>query len=271
MAEFALKTDENELKAIWKTVFNDTEIFIDLYFKYYFAPNNTLIYRKQGKIVSMLFMIPYEFRFWGKTVQCYYLAGLATLPEFRRRGIMQYLLNFSNKIMKERNIPLAILIPANEKMYGFYQKFDFEQVFQSNDEIIPLENLIEQNNSLSESYAEFDKIYREKDFCIQKEFTDFQAIIEEWEYENRSPKTNVAGMAKLIAPHFLFNIFKQATGRFFKLNFEKNYEVILERKILTVNNRMLCRLIFGFRTSELSPEIAAIFPEHKPILNFMLE
>lgn len=271
MVEFASKNDENELKAVWKTVFEDTDFFIDLYFKYNFNPYNTLIFRKNDKIASMLFMRHYQFRFWGEIIPCCYLAGLATLPEFRQQNIMRQLIKFSDKVLKERNIPLAILIPANEKMYNFYQKFDYEQVFEDGQEEIPLENLIEQHNSIAESYGKFDKIYREKDFCIQKEFTDFQAIIEEWEHDQRPPKTNVAGMAKLIAPHFLFNIFKQKTGNFLKLHFEKNDKIILENNVLTINNRTLCRLLFGFRTSELSPEISAIFPEHKPILNLMLE
>ena len=271
MVEFASKNDENELKAIWKTVFKDTDFFIDLYFKYNFIPNNTLIFRIEGKIVSMLFMRSYEFHFWGKTVLCYYLSGLATLSKFRRQNIMNQLINVSTKIMRERNIPLAILIHANRRVFRFYQKFDFIQVFDKDQEQIPLERLIDSHNSLLESYAEFDSIYREKDFCIQKDFTDFQVIIKEWENEQRLIKTNVAGMAKIVAPHFLFNLYRQKTGNNFELNFEKEDRIILKDNVLTVSNRSLCRLLFGYHTSRLVPKIAALFPEHKPILNLMLE
>lgn len=271
MIEFAEKNNENELKAIWKTVFNDTDFFINLYFKYYFTPNNTLIFKIQDKIASMLFMHPYKFRFWDETIFCYYLSGLATLPEFRSQGIMNQLIDVSNKVMQERNIPLAILIPSDKNMYSFYSKSGYKQVFDKNEKKIPLKSLIDNNNSLVESYAVFDKIYREKDFCIQKKFADFQAIIADWEHDRRPPKTNIAGMAKLIAPHFLFDIFKQNTGNNFKLNLVQSDKIYLRNNVLTVNVKTLCRLLFGFRTSHFSSGINRIFPEHKPVLNLMLE
>ncbi|MDR2824700.1 MAG: GNAT family N-acetyltransferase [Prevotellaceae bacterium] len=271
MLEFATRQDENELKAIWKIVFKDTDFFTNLYFLHYFEPYNTLVFRDRNRIVAMLFMRPYDFRFCGTIVQCYYLSGLATLPEYRRKGIMYQLINFSYKVMKERKIPLAILIPVNQKMYAYYRKFNYEQVFESDNEIIPLESLVNSNRTLSDAYAEFDKIYREKNFCIQKEFIDFQAIIADWEYDARPPKTAVAGMVQLIAPHFLFNIFRQKTRNTLKLNFIKIDKIIIEENVLTTSNRMLCRLLFGYKINELSPDITAIFPENKPILNLMLE
>jgi len=271
MIQFALYKDKKELKTIWKSVFNDTDFFIDLYFKHNFNPANTLIFRDKGQIVSMLFMRPYEFRFWNETILCYYLSGLATLPEFRNQHIMCQLINASVTIMKERNIPLAVLIPANEKIYDFYKKFDFVQVFEKDNEQIPIERIIDNNSSLRESFVEFDSIFREKDFCIQKDFTDFQAIIAEWEYARRPKKNNIAGMAKLIAPHALFNIYKWKTGSEMTLNIDNNAEVSLKNNILTVCNTVLCRLLFGFHTATMPKEIAAAFPEHKPILNLMLE
>ncbi|GHT17793.1 hypothetical protein FACS189429_2680 [Bacteroidia bacterium] len=271
MLEFATKHDENELKSIWETVFQDTDFFIKLHFSHNFLPVNTLVFRNKGKIVATLFMHPYEFRFWGEPVQCYYLSGLATLPRYRRQGIMHQLINFAYKVMKERNIPLAILIPAKPDMYAYYRKFGYEQVFDSNTETIPLASIIDENKSLSESYTVFDSIYRQKDFCIQKDFSDFKAIVADWEYDQRPPKTNVAGMAQLITPHFLFNIYRQKTGKKFKLNFLKDDDIILKDNVLSVSNRMLCRLLFGFHITEFAPEMLENFPEHQPILNLMLE
>ncbi|MDR1653021.1 MAG: GNAT family N-acetyltransferase [Prevotellaceae bacterium] len=271
MLDFATKQDISQLKAIWKIVFKDTDFFVDLYFSHYFVPHNTLVFRVQGKIVAMLFMNPYDFRFCGDSMQCYYLSGLATLPMHRRQGIMCRMLTFSYRVMRARNIPLAILIPASKKMYPYYQKFNYEQVFEKHDEIIPLGNIVDGNPTLVSAYAEFNSIYREKDFCIQKEYADFQAIVSDWEYDRRPPKTDIAGMAQLIAPHFLFNLFKQRTGNVLSLNFSKNNDALFSDDVLTVNNRTLCRLLFGFRTSEFSPDIAAIFPERQPVLNLMLE
>jgi hypothetical protein len=271
MVEFASKNDENELKSMWKTVFEDTDFYINLYFKYNFQPDNTLIFRINSQIVSMLFMRSYEFRFWGEIIQCYYLSGLATLPAFRKQHIMNQLIGVSNQVMTERDIPLAILIPKNFNMFAFYAKLGYKKVFAKNYEKIPLKNLIDRHNSLLESYIEFNKIYREKDFCIQKDFTDFQAIIEEWEYEQRPPKTNLAAMAQIIAPLFLFNIYKQKTGNNVKLNLVKSNKIFLKNGVLTTSTKTLCSLLFGYQSSRTAPEIHRLFPRHKPILNLMLE
>ncbi|MCL2597575.1 MAG: GNAT family N-acetyltransferase [Paludibacter sp.] len=271
MVEFASKNDEDELKSIWKNVFHDTDFYIDLYFVNNFVPNNTLIFKNNKKIASMLFMRPYQFCYWGENILCYYLSGLATLPEFRNQKIMSQLLTASDTIMKKRNIPLAILIPAGDKMFNFYGKFDFVKVFEKDCSEIPLRKLIENHNYMLDSFAEFEKIYMKENFCIKKKFADFQAIIREWEYEQRPIKTNVAGMAKLIDPHLLFNIYLKKTGNNIKLNIENPQNAILQNGELTVNIKQLCILLFGVCTSQLSEEFAAAFPEHNPILNLMLE
>jgi predicted acetyltransferase len=272
MLTFAQKTDIDELKNLWKTIFEDTDFFVDLYFSEKFNPDNTLIFKEKEKIIAALYMDLYQFRFWGATINCCYLSGLGTLPEARNRGIMSKLIVRSNELMRDRNIPLAILVPANKKMFDFYGKFDCEQVFEANEMPIPLEKIVDKKIDFCKKYEEFNEIYSQKDFCIQKTFADFNTIIADWEHDKRPIKTNIAGMARLVLPEKMFDIYQQKTGNKLSLNLsDKSVKIMLKNNVLSLSLRQLCRLLFGYKTSKFPTEISRFFPENNPILNLMLE
>jgi hypothetical protein len=174
--------------------------------------------------------------------------------------------------METRNIPLAILIPADETMCAFYNKFNYEQVFEANDIAVPLAKIVDENKDFCKAYEAFEGIYRQQDFCIQKTFADFQTIISDWECAHRPTKTNVAAMARLINPDLLFDLYKQKTGHHFTVNLSDEMGVFsFSGNVLNIHHRLLCRLLFGYKTSEFPSEITRLFPEHQPVLNLMLE
>ena len=269
MISFANKKNIDELKNFWKLMFGDADFFVNLFFEKKFEPDKTLIFKDKGKIIATLFMNLYKFRFWGESVPCYYLSGLATLPEYRRRGVMSQLIKYSDEIMKQRNIPLAILIPSNSTIYNYYRKFDYEQVFAPNENSeIPFEKILTSNGDLHSAYKNFLQLFENKDFTIEKTFNDFCTIINDWELEGRPPKRDVAGMAKLINADFLFNIYKTKTKFNINLNISDSEDISLNNNELYVNLRNLCRLLFGF---QIPTALSEFFPAHQPSLNLMLE
>ena len=109
-------SDILELKALWLNTFDDDQKDIDEFFKVLFMQKNTLIWKANDKIISMLYMLPYE--------HSIYLYALATLPDYRGRGIMTRLINESCKIAKSKNAKALFLIPATG-MEEYYKQFGF--------------------------------------------------------------------------------------------------------------------------------------------------
>ena len=102
----------------------------------------------------------------------------------------------------------------------------------------------------------YDALFRNKDFCVQKTFTDFKAIVEEQIIDGFPEKYDIAGMARIMDADYLYGLYSQ-----------KNSHADMEIKDL----RFLCRLLFGYKTDELDEPFRSLFPLHHPVMNQMLE
>src|SRR5690554_4470565 len=92
MIQFADETIRPQIREIWKTVFGDPDNYMDVYFRHKYRDENTLVYVVEGKAVASLQMLPYLFTFCGTEIPILYIAGVSTLPEYRRRGYINQLL-----------------------------------------------------------------------------------------------------------------------------------------------------------------------------------
>jgi len=282
MIKFADKCTAPLVRQMWKTCFGDSEEFMDIYFSSKYKDENTLIYIEDGIPVASLQMLPYQITFYGEIIPFSYLAGLCTLPVYRKKGYMGQLINEAHRIIAEREIPLAILIPAEEWLYGFYEKYGYHQVFQKDDEEIPLKRILQENPDMDKAYAVFDSMFRSKDFCVQKSREDFDTIVEEYRLDNCPQKTNLSGMAHIIDAWTLLKLYA-AKNKHIKIVIEvtgdstyliKNGWVEAIDGLaadIEVDNKLLCRLLFGYRTDELDIDLQSLFPVHHPVMNLMLE
>lgn len=289
MIKFANKETAPIVRQMWKTSFGDTDEYLDILFSYKYENENTLIYFEGDKAVASLQMLPYSINFYRTPIPLAYLAGLCTLPEYRNKGYMTQLIHEAHKILTTRNIPLSILIPAEDSLYDYYRRFNYEQVFEKDDYIIPLKEIVDTYENEDDAYAAFDSLFRYKDFCIQKSKTDFRAIIEDYKLDNFPDKTNLSGMARITDPWLLLNIYaKDNLQKEFRIKivgkendkaeiydiYRGNVELILssDREAdIEVDSLMLCRLLFGFRMDELDSSFSCLFDRHHPIMNLMLE
>ena len=149
-------TDIQQLKAMWRLLFGDTEAFISLYFNEVVRKENTRVIEEDGRIVSALYMLPYPFYIWGKEITSSYISGAATLPEAQGRGLMQQLLVDSFKEMSRRNIPFSTLIPADPWLFGFYEKSGYATVFNYVQESYELKDI--RDNYLAIRIHPFEKL-----------------------------------------------------------------------------------------------------------------
>ncbi len=281
MIQFSNEHIEPLLRQMWKVCFEDTDAFIDLIFTQKYKPQNTLVYFENDIAVASLQMHPYTISFYGEEVPFSYLAGLCTLPEYRNKGYMAQLINEAHKTLKERGILLAILIPAEDSLFRYYERFDYEQVFDKSEEPIPsLDKILAESPNLESAYSFFDSLYRHKDFCVQKSFSDFKTIIEEYKNDGSPEKYNLAGMARIIDNMYLLKLFAiKNPSLYIHIKTEEQIYLIDNGTIrkteedpdIEINRRMLCRLLFGYKTNELDKPLQTWFAEHHSVMNLMLE
>lgn len=277
------------VREMWKTCFGDADEYINLHFLRKYKEENTLLYFVGDTIVASLQMLPYSFSFYGQFLPVSYLAGICTLPNYRHRGYASKLITEAHRILAQRQISIAILIPAEKRLYDFYNKHDYEQVFEKEDIEIPLSQIIEKSTNIKEAYTCFNLIYGNKDFCIQKSLTDFETIVEEYKIDKLSVKTNLEGMACVINSKTLLDLYainnkhKSFTLKITHCSSQNNIIYYINKGSvkqinnadiktdLEITNREFCRLLFGYKTKKMRTLYRNLFPEHKTTLNLMLE
>ncbi|NDV70086.1 GNAT family N-acetyltransferase [Dysgonomonas sp. 25] len=256
MIRFADEHTIADVRHLWKTCFGDTDEFLDIVFGEQYKYEHTLLYFDGGEPVAALHMFPYTLSFHGADVPFYYLGGLGTMPEYRGRGYMGQLIHRSFEVMRERAIPLSILVPAEESLMAYYNRFGFEQVFEKSDTPLPsIKELIDRNETSEKAYQEFDKVFNWQDVTVQKTFDNFLAIVRDAETDGFPDKFNLNGMAKIIDAPYLKDLYRQSTGL-----------AIHEDR----DERLLCRLLFGYKIDKL-PKQYHLFPQQRPVINLMLE
>lgn len=280
MIKFATENIRPFVRNMWKECFDDNDEFLDLHFTYKYKNENTLVYLDKGKSVASLQMFPYFIRFYNKKIPFYYLAGLCTLPEYRKKGYMAELIHASHRVMAQRAIPLSILVPAEEWLFGFYEKYGYQQVFNGNNTEVPIKKILNSSPDVETAYQIFDKQIQNKDFYVQKDFEDFKIIVDEYKMDGCPTKYNLSAMACIIDDDYLLDIYNS------QRSYPNSPQIIKEKKIfptaynirqpnedilMVSDKHLLCRLLFGYKISELEAPFPSIFMEHNPVMNLMLE
>jgi predicted acetyltransferase len=112
--------DIPEAKRLWKTAFGDPEPFLDLYFSEKALKGDSIGLFDKGKLTSALHLVPYTIDLRGRPVKTRYIAGAATYPEYRNKGLMARLLKEALRFLKEQGIAFTHLYPF---LHAFYEKF----------------------------------------------------------------------------------------------------------------------------------------------------
>ena len=121
-AAIHLHPDEIACKELWTAAFGDDEQFVDSFLMRYYSRRRMLTAECEGRTAAMLHMLPFESELGRST----YIYGVATAPEFRRRGLAGKLIREAMRLIGEQGDEAAFLIPSEEWLHGFYAKYGFE-------------------------------------------------------------------------------------------------------------------------------------------------
>jgi predicted acetyltransferase len=283
MIRFADETTQQQVQEMWKTVFGDPDDYMRIYFLHKYRNENTLLYIDEGKVVASLQMLPYRFTFCGTEIPVIYLSGVSTLPEYRKRGYVRQLLMRSFGEAARRHVPLMLLVPQEEWLLGFYERYGFAQTFDAGGSELPSlkELTAKYPGDLHAAFREFNALFRQKDMTVQKSFGDFCAIVEEAALYDFPPVKNLTGMARVIDAGRLLSLFAARYERH-AFSIRLCDELIKENNALftsfaaagptlTAGVRQLAQLLLGYHTSQKPEPFSTLFPEKQPQMHFMLE
>ncbi len=118
-----LHHDERECKRLWREVFGDDDSFIDEYLINHYSQQTMLRVTNPDNIyLSMVHIIPFECEI-GRVA---YIYGVATHEECRGRGFASKLMNSAMKLIDDGGYDAVILIPSEEWLKEYYQRFGFK-------------------------------------------------------------------------------------------------------------------------------------------------
>lgn len=129
MIRLAEDKDHMQLKTLWNQVFGDSSAAIDFYFSNRHQNQNMLVYEENKVVAGMLTMLPVQFVFGKQMHPGRYIYAVATAPAYRQRGISTQLLLNCHSYMQKKGETAAILSPASESLFAFYEKRGYQTVF----------------------------------------------------------------------------------------------------------------------------------------------
>jgi predicted acetyltransferase len=290
MIRYITPDTKHQILEMWRVCFGDSQPYFDIYFREKYKDENTLAYFVGDKVVASLQLLHYSFTYCGTEIPIAYISGACTLPEERKKGYMEALLKRTFHEIAKRNIPLSLLVPEEDWLLSFYDRYGYAQTFDAGADIILLDELLKRHsNDLSTAYKEFDSLFRNQEMTVQKTYNDFRVVVDETAGYDFPLKKSLAGMARVIDARLMLGLFaKQYPEKTFSIEVTDNI-LIDNNLLLSIDNGVvsdvsvkhaahiqlticdLAQALLGYHTSEKAALFKGVFPEYHPQIHFMME
>lgn len=175
------------LKKLWADTFGDNEEYINLFFDCDYTPTECFAETVNGEVVSALYLLKGYIKSAKAAFEGRYLYAAATAEKYRGKGLMGKLIEEAEEYIKTNNISFIALVPANNGLYGYYERFGFETVMRNyvsvkddiglapDGELLEVNDFFELRKHLSESHFSFDeKEWAYALLCL--EYADYDII-----------------------------------------------------------------------------------------------
>lgn len=119
MMRYLNREERQAIRPLYEEAFDDTAAFVDYYLHSYVkGRSRCLVAEDAGEIVSMISIHPKQWRMRsGKSCAAWYLYGIATKKEYRRKGYMRFLMERVLADAKREEIAYVYLIPVHPEVY----------------------------------------------------------------------------------------------------------------------------------------------------------
>lgn len=132
MIRLAQSRDHQQLKSMWTRVFGDDSEAVEAYFSMRHRDDNMLVWSESGVIGGMLSMLPLTLMTGKEAYPARYIYAVATEPEQRGRGIATALLERAGELITALGEAAAVLAPASDSLFGYYEKRGYHTAFSLN-------------------------------------------------------------------------------------------------------------------------------------------
>ncbi len=146
------------LKKLWLEVFGDEEEYIDLFFKKAYFHCDTFAEAVDSEIVSALYLLGADIKLQDRIYKGRYLYAAATLERCRSKGFMAKLINEAISFAEKENLDFIALVPANDGLYSYYERFAFKEAMYKYKAHIDSETSTMRAYREIDDWREFDKI-----------------------------------------------------------------------------------------------------------------
>lgn len=193
-----------ETRQLWKTVFNDSDDFINLYFSKVYQPKYNITCQIDRHVVAALQTLPFSLHYKGNEVSTAYMSGVCVNPDYRRRNIGNNLMRQAHFDLYYKGAVYAVLIPADDWLKDWYTRCGYSQHITCIPEPADVLNL---------SFEAFDAIQRKKPCALLHSAESYAIAQEDIRIAGNKyqPHTdNVVGMIRIINAQKALSLYAEA-------------------------------------------------------------
>lgn len=180
---------KQETMEIWKTVFNDSDEFMRLYFSRVYRSEYNVCCQLDGRVVAALQTLPYAMLYHGREVRTAYISGVSTLPDYRRQDIGNNLMRQAHFGLYYKNTVFAALIPAEQWLYSWYEKCGYARVITCTPPPADVMNT---------PFEEFDAIQRAKGCVLLHDAEGYDVIREDIRLAGEAYRPQPSGIPAML-------------------------------------------------------------------------
>ena len=115
-------SDRNDLFALWREAFGDTESYINNFFNTAYSDSHCRVLCIDKKVVSALYIIDCLLN--GEKIA--YIYAVATLEAHRGQGLCRRLTEDTHAYLKALGYAGEILVPASDELFDFYGRLGYK-------------------------------------------------------------------------------------------------------------------------------------------------
>lgn len=168
-----------ELRKLWKETFGDSDAFLDTFEKTAFSLDRCRCVTIDGCVIAALYW--FDCSFLGQPIA--YIYAVATAKAFRGQGICHALMKNTHEHLKEAGYEGAILSPASDELFSFYEKMGYETCSYVEELSFDEDTLVSYSDKCRTTTEDFSlrAISKEEFVKLRREFLPKDAVLQEKE------------------------------------------------------------------------------------------
>lgn len=206
-ARLATEKDYESLKELFTLCFEDSVETVNAFFEKTVSPERAVAVFDGDRVVSSLYLLESDIIIDSVSYDAYYIYGVCTHPEYRKKGLMKKLFHFTGNLVKERKIDYLFLVPAEKYLYDVYSQFGFEKGVYYKEKTVNAPVICNGNPFVNEVAFESYKA-----FCFERSKSGVATVcLKESTFE--SFFTSVSGDVSAIQTENGYCVFENSSGK----------------------------------------------------------